>query len=43
MHTAIEPILYIDPQTLPSRQCPDCGGAVYPPGYFCIRCERSRP
>ncbi len=30
--------LYIDPQTIPSKTCPRCGGAVYPPGYHCIRC-----
>lgn len=40
MAISIEPILYIDPQTLPSRACPRCGGAVYPPGYSCPRCER---
>lgn len=38
----IEPILYIDPQTVPAKTCPVCGGAVYPPGYKCIRCERER-
>lgn len=37
---AIVSILYPDPQQQPSRQCPTCGGCVYGPSYFCIRCER---
>lgn len=40
MITGIEQNLYIDPQQLPSKLCPVCGGAVYPPGYCCIRCQR---
>ena len=32
--------LYPDPQQQPSRQCPVCGGCVYAPGYFCVRCQR---
>lgn len=36
----IEPVLYIDPQREKEARCPRCGGAVYPPGYRCIRCER---
>lgn len=36
----IEPTLYIDIQQAPEKRCPVCGGAVYAPGYFCIRCER---
>ena len=43
MISAIEQILYIDPQQLPSKPCPICGGAVYPPGYHCIRCEKDAP
>jgi uncharacterized OB-fold protein len=43
MNLRIEPTLYIDPQTLPEKACPVCGGAVYPPGYHCIRCERDAP
>ena len=34
----IESILYIDPQTIPSKPCPRCGAETYPPSYFCIRC-----
>ena len=40
MRRNIESVLYIDPQTLPSKPCPRCGGATYSPGYFCLRCER---
>ena len=29
-----------DPQTVPEKRCPLCDGCVYPPSYFCIRCER---
>ena len=43
MISAIEQNLYIDPQREPSKSCPVCGGAVYPPGYRCIRCERDAP
>ena len=42
MMEAIEPILYIDPQRVPSKICPVCGGAVYPPTFGCIRCQRDR-
>ena len=40
MQNAIEPILFQDPQTEPHKSCPLCRGAVYPPGYCCIRCAR---
>ena len=43
MTDRIEAVLYIDPQTRPSKPCPVCGGATYGPGWFCIRCERARP
>ncbi len=43
MTEKIEPILYIDPQQVPHRLCPVCGGAVYPPGWHCIRCGRDKP
>ncbi len=39
----IQPILYQDPQTQPHRKCPCCGGEIYPPKYFCIRCGREIP
>lgn len=42
MTVKIESVLYIDPQQLPSKYCPVCGGAVYGPGYACIRCERDK-
>ncbi len=41
MKGQIEPILYTDPQQVPHRLCGECGGAVYPPEYICIRCDRS--
>lgn len=36
----IEYTLYIDPQAVRNSRCPVCGGAIYPPGWHCIRCER---
>ncbi len=39
----IESILYQDPQQQLDYPCPVCGGRVYGPGYFCIRCERDAP
>lgn len=36
----IEPILYPDPQCRKEQRCTLCGSCVYPPTYFCIRCER---
>ena len=37
----IESTLYIDPQAqTPAAYCPICGGALYPPGLYCLRCER---
>jgi hypothetical protein len=38
-----KPMLLTDPQCRPEKQCILCGGCVYPPGYHCIRCERSQP
>lgn len=29
-----------DPQTRNERRCPVCDGCVYPPSFYCIRCER---
>ena len=44
MTDLIEPTLYIDPQRVPTTHfCSRCGGAIYPPGYHCIRCERDMP
>ena len=41
MNNTIESTLYIDPQAAkPSGFCPTCGGALYPPGHNCLRCER---
>ena len=37
---AIASNLHTDPQRLAHQRCPVCGSAVYPPTYFCIRCER---
>lgn len=39
----MKPILLTDPQRRPEKRCTLCGGCIYPPGYRCIRCERSRP
>ena len=39
----IVPVLYIDPQQLPSQPCPRCGRECFGPNYVCLRCERSRP
>ncbi len=38
-HT-IEPVLFTDPQQQKEKPCPVCGGAVYPPGWHCLRCQR---
>ncbi len=43
MPREIEQILYIDPQTVPSKPCPICGGETYPPSYRCIRCQEDEP
>lgn len=44
MYPSIEPVLYIDPQSVaPSGFCPECGGEVYPPGHDCLRCRRRFP
>lgn len=37
----IEPVLFFDPQRQKEAFCPVCGGCIYPPSYFCTRCERS--
>ena len=42
MQMKIEPMLYIDPQAVAAGRCDLCGGAVYPPGFFCLRCQRNR-
>jgi hypothetical protein len=40
MNLRIEPTLYIDLQAaVPAGFCPKCGGAVYKPGLYCLRCE----
>lgn len=36
----LEPILFFDPQCRKEKRCPICSSCVYPPTYFCIRCER---
>ena len=36
-----KPILITDPQCRPEKRCSLCGSCIYPPGYHCIRCERS--
>ena len=41
MQMNIEPTLYTDPQAAAAKRCAKCGGAVYPPGFFCLRCERN--
>ena len=38
--STIVSILYPDPQRQRHQRCPVCGGSVYAPGYFCIRCQR---
>lgn len=38
----IESILFMDLQRRPEKPCPVCGSCVYPPSYFCIRCERRK-
>ena len=42
MTANIQPVLYIDPQSLPPRsRCRNCGEVCY--GKLCLRCERSAP
>ena len=44
MNESIESVLYCDPQAVrPGGTCHRCGGALYAPGYFCLRCWRNRP
>lgn len=41
MKDLMESTLYTDPQAqVPASYCPICGGALYPPGLHCLRCER---
>jgi len=43
MAQTIEPRLYIDDQgEIPAGFCEDCGGALYRPGFVCIRCQRAK-
>lgn len=36
-----EMTLFTDPQTQqPAGFCPECGGELYAPGLFCLRCGR---
>ena len=37
-----KPTIPTDPQRCREKRCVLCGGCVYPPGYRCIRCERSK-
>ena len=42
MNPRIEATLYIDPQAaVPAGFCPRCGGAVYKPSLYCLRCDQS--
>lgn len=44
MNVTIEQTLYTDPQAQsPKGYCPACGGALYGPGFSCIRCGRDEP
>lgn len=44
MNVTIEQTLYPDPQAQrPGGRCPVCGGALYGPGFHCIRCGRDEP
>ncbi len=44
MQQGIEPTLYTDPQAQTiTFWCPRCRGALYPPGFYCLRCEEDRP
>jgi hypothetical protein len=39
----IESTLYIDPQAQRiAGFCPRCGGALYAPGYSCLRCREAQ-
>ena len=43
MGNIIEPMLYVDEQSLPpAARCEVCGGEVYPPTLTCLRCERRK-
>ena len=42
MKVNIQPILYVDPQSLiPHSRCRSCGEVCF--GKLCLRCERSAP
>ena len=44
MENIIEPMLYVDQQSLPPAAfCETCGGELYAPGLVCLRCERRKP
>ena len=44
MTSLIEPMLFIDIQSLPPADCcPVCGGERYAPSLICLRCERRKP
>lgn len=36
----IDSLLFVDVQRRPEKRCPRCDSCVYPPEYFCIRCEK---
>lgn len=39
METQVEQTLYVDPQAeVPAGYCPRCGGELYRPGLWCVRC-----
>lgn len=41
MPEKLESVLFTDPQAqIPAGYCPLCGGALYAPGLYCIRCGR---
>lgn len=43
MEQKVESVLYTDPQNVvPAGRCPVCGGALYPPGLYCLRCDREQ-
>ena len=44
MTEEIQGSLFTDPQAeIPAGYCPVCGGALYRPGLYCLRCERRGP
>lgn len=44
MMTVIEPVLFVDEQSLPPGAfCETCRGELYPPTFTCLRCERRKP